>query len=370
MSDPKSSRPTIPVTRRAAGRIVAGHPWVFANEVTARLPDYAPGQAVDVVDPTGRSLASGYVNPSTLIAIRITGRAGEGLDGAWLRRRLERARAYRERVLPDPRFGRLLFAESDGVPGLVIDRYDDVYVVQVQTAGMVALQSEVVAALTEQGARAVVLANDSSYRELEGLERERRLAHGSVEGPVDIEEHGLRFQADVVGGQKTGYYYDQRDNRARFASLVKGGEVLDLFCYTGSWSIAAARNGAQVIGRDSSAAALEQARRHAESRRFAAVVLDPPPLAKNRKSRPAALRAMVRLVRDAAVQVSRHGVLVVCSCSHHIGADDLTDAVATGLAKGRREGRIMARGGQAPDHPVLPPAPETSYLHALFIELD
>jgi len=391
----RPQRQTIPVTRRAAGRVSGGHPWVFANEITARLIDYEPGQVVDIVDPSGRALASGYINPSTLIAIRVTGRPGEGLDRAWLRRRLERAQAYRERVLADPRFGRLLFAESDSVPGLIVDRYDDVYVAQIQTAGMAALQSEVVEALTGMGGRAVVLANDSGYRELEGLERERRVAVGSVDEPIVIEEHGLRFLADVVGGQKTGYYYDQRDNRERFASLVSGGEVLDLFCYTGSWSILAARNGARVLGQDSSVPALELARRNAElnevgdrcrfeaadllsaeplpqsvHRRFDAVILDPPPLAKNRKSRPPALRAMVRLVRDAALQVRRHGLLVVCTCSHHLRADDLVEVVAAGLGKGRREGRIIARGGQAPDHPVLPPAPETSYLHTLFIELD
>jgi len=385
------------VSSRAAARVVQGHPWVFANDVTADLKDYAPGEPVTVLDPGGRALGTGYVNARALIAVRLVDREKTPLDRALLDRRIRSALGYRTRVLDDVRFGRLVFGESDRLPGVVVDRFGDVLVVQLLTAGADRWTDDLLDLLLEHtGASAVVLANDSPFRELEGLTRERGVARGELPDECHLEEGGLRFIADLAHGQKTGWYYDQRENRRAFADrITEGMEVLDLFTYTGSWAITAAAKGATAIGRDSSEAALALATQNAalndvtdrvrferddllgaeavpreERARFDAVVLDPPPLARNRKSRPSALRAMVRLSRDAVTRVTKGGLLVACSCSHHVNAADLAEAVATGAAKAGRRLRVIRSGGQAPDHPVLPAAPETEYLHALFLDVE
>ncbi len=386
---------TLPISSRAAARLRAGHPWVFANEVATDLKAFEPGEAVSILAPDGRFLATGYVNPAVLIAARVLSRRREPVDRRFLERRLTEAVNYRERVLADPRFGRLVYSESDGLPGFIVDRYDDVFVIQTLTAGAARLEAELLNVLREQhSARAIVLANDAPARELEGLSPERRVAVGELSGPLVVEELGLLYEVDPLGGQKTGHYHDQRENRRLFANLVSGEAVLDLFCYEGSWALVAARKGISAIGRDASRRALKAARRNAELNglsercrferadllqgpifddadrsRFDAVVLDPPPLARNRKSRLSALRTMVRLVRDAALMVKPGGLLVACSCSHHVSAEDLRGAVAEGGAKAKRQLRIITRGGQSPDHPVLPAAPETEYLHALFLEV-
>jgi 23S rRNA (cytosine1962-C5)-methyltransferase len=385
------------VSRRAAARVVQGHPWVFANDVTADLKEYDPGEVVSVLDPGGRALGTGYVNPRALIAVRLVDRAAAVVDRIFLEERIRHAATYRARVLDDVRHARLVFGESDQLPGVVVDRFGEVLVVQLLTAGADRWEADLLDVLEAQtGARTIVLANDSAFRELEGLERGRRVARGELPAEIHVEEGGLRFLADLAGGQKTGWYYDQRDNRRAFADRVgEGARVLDLFCYTGSWAIAAAARGATAIGRDSSEAALALATANAElngvaartrferedlltagevpreeREAFDAVVLDPPPLARNRKSRPSALRAMVRLTRDAVIRVRRGGLLVACSCSHHLGAADLAEAVAIGAAKAGRRLRVIHRGGQAPDHPILPAAPETEYLHALFLDVE
>jgi 23S rRNA (cytosine1962-C5)-methyltransferase len=291
----------------------------------------------------------------------------------------------------------MVFSESDGLPGVIVDRYGDVFAVQTSTAGASKLEPIVAEVLqSDFGARGVVAANDSPFRELEGLPLGRSVLAGEVPERVAIEELGLVLEIDPLGGQKTGHYFDQHENRRRFVKLLGGGgRALDLFCYSGSWALLAARAGWSAVGRDSSERALaaaarnaelngltdrctferrdllgpDDAQREGERRRFDAVVLDPPPLARNRRAAPAAVRTMMRLVRDAAEKVRVGGVLVACSCSHHMSAADLTQAAAIGGAKARRRLRLIMRGGQSPDHPVLPAAPETEYLHALFLEV-
>jgi 23S rRNA (cytosine1962-C5)-methyltransferase len=381
----------------AAARVRGGHPWVFANEVRSPLKDFEPGEIVRIVEPGGRLLGSGYVNPRVLIAVRLLSRGEVMPDRDFVRSRIRDAVAYRERILDDARFGRMVFSESDGLPGIIVDRYGDTFAVQTSTAGASKLEPIVAEVLqSDFGARGVVAANDSPFRELEGLPLGRSVLAGEVPDRVAIEELGLVLEIDPLGGQKTGHYYDQHENRRRFVKLLgSGGRVLDLFCYSGSWALLAARAGGRAIGRDSSERAVAAAVRNAElnaladrctferrdllapdgepgegeHRLFDAVVLDPPPLARNRRAAPAAVRTMMRLVRDAVEKVRVGGLLVACSCSHHMSAADLTQAAAIGAAKARRRLRIITRGGQAPDHPLLPAAPETEYLHALFLEV-
>jgi len=385
----------LPVSGRAAARMRVGHPWVFANEVTTSLKAFEAGEVVEVVAPDGKIFGTAYVNPSVLIAARLISASRERLDRSFLKSRLNDALAYREKVLTDPRFGRIVFSESDGLPGFVLDRYGDVFALQTLTMGASRVEHDFVQVIQEvTGARAIVAVNDAPIRKMEGLPLERALVAGELSEAVVIEEHGLHFEVDLIGGQKTGHFYDQRDNRRLFESVVGSGEVLDQFCYTGSWSLIAARCGATVIGRDSSKGAIRAARHNAELNglsdrctferrdlfdsgeiadselsRFEAVVLDPPPLARTKKTKASAVRAMARLVREAALRVAPGGVLVACSCSFHMSAGDLLEAVAAGAAKAKRQVRVIAKGGQTPDHPILPALPETEYLRALFLEV-
>jgi len=386
---------SVRVSKRAMARLAHGHPWIFSNEVEQGLPRVTPGDPVRVLDPAGQPFAVGYANPQSLIAVRVLGPPEMELDAVWMRDRVSEAWEYRRQVLADPRFGRVIYGESDGLPGLIVDRFDDVLVLQALTAGAERLVPLLLDRLLETfDPVCVVAANDSSFRALEGLPRERRVLHGELPSLVLCREGGLTFAIDPLGGQKTGFFFDQRDNRARFGGLVKGGRVLDLFCYSGGFGLVAARAGAFVIGRDSSEAALDLARANAERNglagrctfeaaelleaapvpseeieAFDAVVVDPPPLARNRKSRAAAWRALARLCRDATARVRPGGILVACTCTHHLSADDLRDAVASGGARAGRTLRILAAGVQAADHPILPSAPETEYLRALFVHV-
>lgn len=388
MSDP--TRPTLRLSRRATARLVHGHPWIFAGETGRGGPVLEPGDVADVTDPGGAPLASVYVNPHALILARVIGPPGTTPDAAWLRDRVRRAIALRTRLLDTDRFARLVFSESDGLPGVIVDRYGDVLVLQLLTVGAERWRQALVDILvTETGAAHVLLANDSPFRGMEGLPAERVVVEGDPPPVVWIEESGATFGVNVRGGQKTGFFFDQRDNRRRVVSFLRGGRVLDLFCYTGAFGVLAARAGAEVVGRDRSEPAIALARDNAERNGvgercrfeiadvihdpppppgdpFDVVILDPPPLARNRKSRAAAERALTRLVRDALAQLRPGGLLVACSCSHHLGRAALAACVGTAGARAGRDIQTVAWGGQALDHPTLPSCPETEYLHALF----
>ncbi len=394
VSTGRRTRGRVSVSARCASRLARGHLWVFSSDVTSDLAAIAPGDVCTIVDPRGRGFGTATVNPHALIAARLLG-ADADPDDAFLRTRLRDAIAYRERVLDDVRFGRLVYGESDGLPGFVVDRYGDVAVVQTLTAGAARLEAAFCRLVVDvTGVDTVVLANDSPFRALEGLGAERRMAIGTLPGRVIARERDLELEVDVLGGQKTGYFYDQRDTRATLGAWIDGGRVLDLFCYTGAFALEAARHGASVVGRDRSPGALEIARRNAdaggvaaacrfehaellgagavpgeEASRFDVVVLDPPPLARNRRARASALRAMTRLCRDALVRVRPGGLLIACTCSHHLTRADLLSAVGAGGAKLGRELRLVAETRQAADHPVLPAMPETEYLFALFVEV-
>ena len=385
------SLPPLRLRKDEDRRLRAGHLWVFSNEVDVRdtpLTAFHPGDAVEVQDARGAPLGMGYVNPRSLIAARLVSRDRDArLDGALLRSRLTRALALRERVFDRP-FYRLVYGESDGLPGLVVDRFGEVLVAQVTTAGMERVKGEIVDALRDTLHPAgVLLRNDSSGRALEGLESYVETAHGEVPDVVQLEENGVRFEAPMAG-QKTGWFYDHRMNRARLMAYVRGRRVLDVFSYVGGWGVqAAAAGAAEVVCVDASAEALEHVARNAalngveqavstrrgdafdvlrvlaaDGERFDVVVLDPPAFIKRKKDQKAGEEAYRRVNQLAMDVLKQDGILVAASCSYHLPREALQDAM---LRAARRQGRslqILEQGHQGPDHPIHPAIPETAYL--------
>ena len=378
-------------------RVKAGHPWAFSNEITMTPAAKAlpPGAVVRLEGDDGQRHGTWLFNPHSLIAARRLDRDPEAaIDVAWLRGRLGTALALRERLFDAPHY-RLAHAEADGLPGLVIDRYGDALALQANTAGMEALTPALVEALQGlAGPRLIVARNDAAVRGLEGLPQETRLLLGEP-GPVHAEEGGLRFTVDLLGGQKTGWFFDQREHRARVARLAAGGTMLDAFCHTGGFGLSAAGAGAtRVTLLDRSAHALDLAMSSAAENglaervsaerseamealermgqsgtRFDMVVADPPAFAKSRKDQPAALRAYGKLARLAAGLVAPGGFLFIASCSHHVAPGEFADAVIWGIGRARREGRLLFQGGAGPDHPVHPLLPESAYLKAMLFQL-
>jgi 23S rRNA (cytosine1962-C5)-methyltransferase len=390
---------TLPELRLKKGeerRLRAGHRWIYSNEVdTAATPlkGLVAGTQMTVVDSRGRVQGSAFVNPATLIAARLYSYAGDvALDGTFIEARLRHALALRERLCATPHY-RLAYGDSDGLPGLVVDRYGDVLVVQVGTAGMAAVQGAVIEALVRVCApRGILLRNDGGVRALEQLPEEVAVAYGEVPDVVELDENGVRFGAPVREGQKTGWFYDHRDNRARLMALARGARVLDVFSYVGGWGVQAAAGGAaDVLCVDASAFALEQvvanaARNGVAERiatrqgdafevmkslidageRFDIVVLDPPAFIKRRKDIEPGQAAYRRANEMAMRLLTDDGLLVSGSCSMHLAREELVDILrASGRHLGR-EVQLIAQGGQGGDHPVLPAIPETDYLKAVF----
>jgi 23S rRNA (cytosine1962-C5)-methyltransferase len=396
---PAADRPAINLLPGRHKRARAGHPWVYSNEIAMdnTAKKLAPGTLVRLAAATGEPLGVAMFNPHTLIAARILDRdPASAIDVAFFRRRLAGAGRLRERLYPGG-FYRLIHAEADGLPGLVIDRYGEAVAVQANTAGMDRLLPELLAALDEEVApKIVVLRNDSPARGLETLPSEVKLAKGALAGPLEVIENGCRFLVDLEGGQKTGWFFDQRDNRAAVARLASGGTVLDLYTYGGGFAIAAARAGAsQVTAIDRSAPALalaedsarrngvdatcrfsrgeafaELERRSGAGEHFDVVIADPPAFVKSRKDLAAGLRGYRKLVRLAASVVAPGGVLFIASCSHNVERAMFDDEVRRGLADAGRAGRILLASGAAADHPVHPALPESVYLKASLLQLD
>lgn len=378
-------------------RLQAGHLWIFSNEVNVGatpLTAFAPGAHVQVRSSHNRFLGYAYVNPRTLISARLLGRDPDYPPGrSLLVHRLRVALALRQRLYAAP-FYRLAFGESDLLPGLVVDRYGDVLVAQIGTAGMEAMKQEILDALVKVVApRAILWKNDSAIRELEGLGRYVETAFGEVPDFVEVPEHGVTFRVPLASGQKTGWYFDQAGNRAMLMKHVRGARVLDVFSYAGSFGLQAARAGAAAVTCvDSSAAALEAAAAtaaangleaellqgdafdtlqslHADRRRFDVVVIDPPAFIKRRKDHPKGLAGYRRLNQLALQVLDRDGLLLSCSCSYHLEPGELTDAVQRAVRHLGRFAQLIGVGAQAPDHPVHPAIDETRYLRAFLFRV-
>lgn len=376
-------------------RIRAGHLWVYSNEVdTAATPlkGFQPGQQVQLLAHNGKSLGNGYVNPNSLICARLVSRdARYALDRSLLVHRLNIALALRERLFEVPYY-RLVYGEADQLPGLVIDRYGDVCVVQCTTAGMEAVRDQVVEALHKALQPAgILLRADSAVRQLEGLDLYQDSV-GQVPEQVSVEEHGLRFSVSLSQGQKTGWFYDQRMNRARLRNYVSGKRVLDVFSYVGAWGLQAAAGGAgEVLCVDASETALAQIHANAAANgvsarvatlqgdafealaelrsaqeKFDVVVLDPPAFIKRKKDAKAGEQAYYRLNQLGMQVLGRDGILVSSSCSHHLAESQFQKLLLHCSRHLDRHLQLLERGHQAPDHPVHPAIAETSYLKAMF----
>jgi 23S rRNA (cytosine1962-C5)-methyltransferase len=399
MSDDGKTRPTIALQPGRHKRAEAGHPWVYSNEIAmdAAAKALPPGTLVTLRKAGGEPMGVASFNAHTLVAARILDRdAQRPIDRAFFAARLESALTLRRRLYAEPYY-RLVHAEADGLPGIVADRFGDVLVAQLNTAGMARLEAEWLAACAAVLApRAILLRNDSPARALEGLEPELRVAQGAIDGPIELVENGARFLADPREGQKTGWFFDQRDNRRFVAGLSRGARVLDLYCYAGGFAIAAAQAGAdQVLALDRSEAALALAARSAElngvgercrfqradafgevsrlgaqGERFDVVIADPPAFVKSKKDLGPGLRGYRKLARLAATLVAPGGLLFIASCSHNVEPPDFAEAVRRGLEDAGRSGRILRSAGAAPDHPVHPWLPESAYLKAQALVLD
>jgi 23S rRNA (cytosine1962-C5)-methyltransferase len=386
---------TIRLKAKEGRRLRAGAPWAFANEIVLDQAARAlpAGALVNVEGDDGKKFGTGYFNIKSLIALRLLDPAPDAEIGkVFFVGRLSRALLRREAFYDKP-FYRLVHAEGDGLPGLTIDRFDDVCVLQITTAGMEALIEPLLAALDEiVSPSVVVLRNDTPSRALEGLDSYVRAAKGEMPSRIAVEENGVRYFADLKAGQKTGWYYDQRGNRAFMAQIARGRSVLDAYCYAGGFALAAAKAGAaETIGLDSSAPALALAEDAAQANgvsakfvkadvfeelerlsaeKFDIVIADPPPFVKSKKDLEPGAKAYRKLARLAANVTAPGGFLLLASCSHNIPADRFASECAIGIARAGRSASLIRQAGAGPDHPIHPMLPETAYLKTLVYALD
>jgi 23S rRNA (cytosine1962-C5)-methyltransferase len=377
---------TVKLKQKEERRILRGHPWVFSNELDRASVEFTPGEIVDVLDNAGHFLGRGYINPHSLIAVRLLTRTREDIDVGFFRRRIAAARSLRTLLGFGDSF-RAVFSEGDHLPGLIVDKYAGTLVVQSSTAGIDRMLNEILVALGEEyEPEAIILRNDTASREIEGLVLETRVAHGSISGPVIFEESGITYRVDVLEGQKTGFFFDQRENRQALKGYVQSRRMLDCFCYVGAWALSAARFGAtEVIGLDSSEKAIALATENAainslsvqfkkadvfdelralEKHRehFGCIVLDPPAFVKSRAKVREALKGYKEINLRAMKLLEPGGALVTCSCSHHIDQELFREMLIDAAYSAGRQAKLLEMRSQARDHPALLAARETQYL--------
>ncbi len=388
--------PPLVLNKGEERRLRGGHQWVFSNEVDVRktpLDGFSPGQIVQLVGSKDQALGVAYVNPRSLICARRLSRdPGATIDQAFIAARIKKALEFRERIFDRPYY-RLVYGESDGLPGLVVDRYGDFIVAQINTAGMAVLKEPVIAAIQEVvNPQGLLFRNDSPARKLEGLPEEVELAFGEIPEQVTVEENGLAFSVPLHSGQKTGWYFDHRDNRARLRRYVRGRRVLDVFSYLGGWGMNAAAGGATELSCvDLAESAAEAIAGNAErnglggklrvltgdafdqlktlnnaEERFGVIVLDPPAFIKRKKDILPGIEAYHRLNLAAMHLLEPEGILVSSSCSYHLPEEQLRDILRRCALQTGRRLQILERGMQAPDHPVHPAIPETQYLKCFY----
>jgi 23S rRNA (cytosine1962-C5)-methyltransferase len=383
----------IRVNRKAAGRVASGHPWIFSSDITDRN-GAQPGAAVKVADDRGRPLGTAHYSSTSQIAIRMLSRQVEEAGRDFYLRRLKAAEAYRSRVVRHTDAYRVVHGEADLLPALIVDRYADYLVVQTLNQGMDAAKAGIVSCLEEIfQPKGIVARNDAGVRAKEQLPLETSVVSGDVPDQVAIRMNGLELRADLLHGQKTGIYLDQRENYLAAAHYARGGNALDCFTSTGGFALHLAANCESVEAVDSSGPALETARANASAngianiefreadifellagyssarRQVSMVVLDPPAFAKSRGSIDAAVRGYKEINLRALRLLGPGGVLVTCSCSHHISEAMLLELVAEASLDAGRTIRVLERRTQAQDHPILLTVPETLYLKCLILEV-
>lgn len=371
-----------------------GHPWVFRGEIAVLPKWYEPGGIVDVADAYGTHLGRGYYNPHSQICVRLLTRDRENIDAAFFDRRLAAALARRERLYPGAEAVRLVFSEGDRLPGLIVDRYEDCLAVQFLTLGMDLRREMILDSLIARLAPRAIQER-SAVRAAEGLAPRVGALYGEVPDEILVREGNLVHLVNLRGGQKTGHFLDQRENRLAAAAYAAGRRVLDCFCHTGGFGLAAAAAGAESVhGVDIDADALSLAERNAalnglsercrferaeafdflrraveEGRRYDLIVLDPPAFTKSRLRVDQALRGYKEINLRGIRLLEAGGILVTCSCSHHVSHEVFLDTVRAAAADAGREMRLLERRGQPADHPVLLAVPETEYLKCLILEV-
>ena len=381
--------PEVRVSRKGVDRFRLGHPWIFRSDVTD-TGQATPGATVRVLDGRGQFLGQAHYSAASQIALRMLGKSAGPIDIA---ARIAAAQQFRELVVTDSTAYRLVHAEADFLPGLIIDRYGDSFALQALDQGMDLSIPEIVAALSSQfSPSAIVARNDAAVRSLEELPREVKLLAGELDGPVTIRMNGFQMEADLLGGQKTGVFLDQRENYLA-ASRYATGKALDCFTSTGGFALHLARTCEHVEAIDSSAAALAAAERNANAngisnvtfreadvfdllsnyssarRNFDTIVLDPPAFAKSRKQLDGAMRGYKDINLRALRLLPPGGILVTCSCSHHVSEAMLLEIVAEASLDTGRTLRVLERRTQAQDHPILLTVPETLYLKCLILQV-
>ena len=380
---------------RGQRRVLTGHAWIYQVDVEGTEGAPKKGNLVDVYGAGRRFLGRGYINPDSQIFVRLLTREAEPIDPAFFRRRIGAAMAYRQRLAISSTAIRMVYGEADGLPGLLLDRYADVVVLQILTAGMECLRRVMVPVIQELfRPRGIFFRNDVSSRLLEGLPLEKDFLENPFDPVVTIEEEDLQFRVDITTGQKTGLFLDQRDNRVAVRPLAADRQVLDCFCYTGGFALHAAKAGARrVEGIDISEEAIATATQNAElnhlsdrctfrtgnvfdelrelvgaGRRFDLIILDPPAFTKSKEAVAGALRGYKEINLRAMKLLGPGGTLVTSSCSYHLSEATFLEILADAAADARIRHRILAVRTQAGDHPVLLGVKETKYLKCVFLE--
>ena len=376
-------------------RVRSGHPWVFASDIERVEGSFEPGDVVDVVSSHNTYLGRAFYNPKSQISLRMLTTHDEPVDEAFFRRRVQEAWDYRNQFC-DPASCRLIFSESDFLPGLIVDKFGDYLVVQSLCLGIEKWKQSIVRDLAEiVHPKGIWERSDVPVRRLEGLEQTTGLLYGEVPDSIDMVENGLRFVVDVKNGQKTGFFLDQKENRAAIAPLCKGARVLDCFCHNGSFSLHAAKYGAKsVLGVDISEEALEVARLNAENNglsdvvtfeahncfdhlreltdaheQFDVVILDPPAFTKTRAAVESALRGYKEINLRGMKLVRKGGFLVTCSCSQHVSPEQFRDMINQAARDSKTKLRLVENRTQGHDHPILPASPETQYLKCMILQV-
>ena len=368
-----------------------GHPWIFRDDLEA-VKDAVPGAIVVLETKKGRFLAQGFYSDRSKIAFRLLSRSPEKIDASFWERRIREAHQYRQKVAGGTSAYRLIYGESDGIPSLIVDRYGDHLVIQTLSRGAENILNLIVAALLELiRPLSILLRNDLSVRGLEGLPQEKKVLHGEVPSRVEVFEEDIRYRVDLWGGQKTGSYLDQRENRLRAGRLLRG-KVLDAFCYQGLFALHAARRSSRVLAIDSSQDALNQARENARlnsldhiefvkenvfdflktqteaDERYDGIILDPPAFAKSKREVSGAARGYGELNLKALRLLNPGGILITASCSYNIREETFMDIIRKSAGDSGSELRVIGRETQGADHPILLSFPESHYLKCVFLQ--
>lgn len=375
-------------------RVKGGHPWVFASDIEKVTGDFEPGDVVSVESSKGTFLGKAFYNPNSQISLRMLTYKDEPVDREFFRKKIQIAWDFR-RLFCDPDSCRLIFSESDFLPGLIVDKFGDVLAIQSMSLGIEKWKSVIVELLAEIiRPRGIYERSDVPVRRLEGLEQTTGLLWGEVPERVEMTENGIRFSVDVIHGQKTGFFLDQKENRLEVMRLCRDARVLDCFCHNGSFALHAAKGGAkEVLGVDISEEALVVARENAENNglanvrfeahncfdhlreltnageKFDVVILDPPAFTKTRAQVESALRGYKEINLRGLKLVREGGYLVSCSCSQHVSTDQFIQMLNTAAKETKKRIRFVEMRSQGHDHPVLPASPETRYLKCAILQV-